>query len=177
MFQKKIPAGIKIPNDLYAIVEISAYSTPIKYEYNKKYNLLSVDRFLPTTIFYPCNYGYINQTLSLDGDPLDILIITPYPLQSNVIIRCRPIGVLNMEDEKGIDEKIISVPHSNITDEYNNIFDIRDISKSLKNKIIYFFETYKNLEKNKWTKNISLKNLENAQSIILQAYLRYQKKI
>ncbi|WP_343126594.1 inorganic diphosphatase [Buchnera aphidicola] len=172
----KIPIGKNFPNDLYAIIEISAQSTPIKYEKNQKYDLLMVDRFIPTSIFYPCNYGYINQTLSLDNDTLDILIITTYPLNSNVIIRCRPIGVLNMEDEKGKDEKIIAVPHSSLTKEYQNIQDISHLSEFFKKKIIHFFTTYKNLEKNKWTKKIKLENLQKAHSIIISAHTRYQKK-
>ncbi|MBZ2279812.1 inorganic diphosphatase, partial [Buchnera aphidicola] len=92
-------AGKNIPYDIYVIIEIPAHSHPVKYEMNKKYNMLFVDRFIPTPMFYPCNYGYINQTLALDGDPLDVLVPSPYPIQSNTVIHCKPVGMLKMCDE------------------------------------------------------------------------------
>lgn len=147
-----VPAGENIPDDIYVIIEIPAFSNPIKYEINKKTNVLFVDRFLSVSMFYPCNYGFINQTLSLDRDPLDVLVQTPYPLQSQSVIRCRPIGMLNMIDESGNDSKIIAVPHYSISHEYDHINDIDDLSSLLKLQILHFFETYKSLDKNKWVK-------------------------
>ncbi|VAX76283.1 inorganic diphosphatase [Buchnera aphidicola] len=171
-----IPSGKNAPHEIYVIIEIPAFSYPIKYEINKSFKALYVDRFIPTNMFYPCNYGFINQTLALDGDPLDVLIPTPYPIQSTSVIRCIPVGVLEMEDESGNDEKILAVPHKKITKEYKKIHDIDQISKSLKQQIIYFFENYKNLEKNKWTKVKGWKNFEEAKYIITKAINRYHIK-
>ncbi|ABJ90532.1 inorganic diphosphatase [Buchnera aphidicola] len=168
-----VPAGKNPPYDIYGIIEISAFSKPIKYELNKSFNMLYVDRFIPTTMFYPCNYGFINQTLSLDGDPLDILVPTLYPIQPKSIIRCKPIGMLNMEDESGIDEKIIMVPHKKITNEYKKINDINELSNSIKEKIIHFFQNYKNLEKNKWVKINGWEDSKMAKSTIIDSVNRY----
>ncbi|VFP85642.1 Inorganic pyrophosphatase [Buchnera aphidicola (Cinara pseudotaxifoliae)] len=172
----QIPAGKNIPHDIYGIIEIPAYSNPVKYELHKSFNILYVDRFISTAMFYPCNYGFINQTLSLDGDPLDILIPTPYPLQPKSIIRCRPIGLLNMEDEQGIDTKIIAVPHKKITQEYIKIDNISQLSELLKKQIIHFFNNYKNLEKNKPVQIQGWKNIESAYQEIKNSVTRYHKK-
>ncbi|MGP1930811.1 MAG: inorganic diphosphatase, partial [Arsenophonus sp. ET-DL12-MAG3] len=110
-----VPAGKELPEDIYVIIEISANADPIKYEVDKKTGAIFVDRFISTTMFYPCNYGYINRTLSLDNDPVDVLVPTPYPVQQGTIIRCRPIGMLRMIDESGKDTKLIAVPHSKLT--------------------------------------------------------------
>ncbi|WMY97256.1 MAG: inorganic diphosphatase [Arsenophonus sp.] len=147
---KNIPNGKKVPDDLYAIIEIPAYSLPVKYEINKDLGVLFVDRFIATSMFYPCNYGYINNTLALDGDPMDVLVPTPYPLQSKTVIRCRPIGLLKMTDESGIDLKLIAVPHSKITKEYDHIYSICDLPILLKKQIQHFFQNYKQLESKKW---------------------------
>ena len=140
----KVKAGDNIPNDIYVIIEIPSNSYPIKYEIDKKSGVLFVDRFIPTPMFYPCNYGYINQTLSLDNDPLDVLVPSPYPIQSNTVIHCRPIGILKMHDEAGHDAKIIAVPNVKICEEYKNINNISDISNLLKKQIVHFFQNYKN---------------------------------
>jgi inorganic pyrophosphatase len=174
---KKIKSGNKIPKEIYVIIEISAFSTPIKYEINKKNQLLMVDRIIPTTMFYPCNYGYINKTLSLDGDPLDALVITPYPLIPYSIITCKPIGMLNMEDESGKDYKILCVPIKKICSKYNKIKNIHDISKSILNKIEHFFKYYKKLEKNKWTKILGWKDKQDTQKEIINSIKRYKKHI
>ncbi|CAL4318794.1 Inorganic pyrophosphatase [Buchnera aphidicola (Eriosoma grossulariae)] len=172
---KKIPVGNNFPEDIYAIIEISAFSNPIKYEMNKTYNELFVDRFISSAMIYPCNYGYINNTQSLDGDPLDILIPTPYPLLAPSVIQCRPVGILMMQDESGDDSKIIAVPHNNISQEYNSIQDIIDFPILLKNQIQNFFENYKNLEKNKWVKIIEWQNKKNAILEIKNSIKRYEK--
>ncbi|MGI4816874.1 MAG: inorganic diphosphatase [Janthinobacterium lividum] len=171
----QIPAGKNIPYDIYGIIEIPAYSSPVKYELHKSFNVLRVDRFIPTTMFYPCNYGFINQTLSLDGDPLDILIPTPYPLQPKSIIRCKPIGLLSMEDEKGIDTKIIAVPHKKTTREYIKINNINQLSELLKKQIIHFFNNYKTLEKNKSVQIQGWKNVESAYQEINNSVTRYHE--
>lgn len=169
---KKIPAGINIPEDLYAIIEISAKSFPIKYEINKNFDVLFVDRFIPTAMFYPCNYGYINFTLCEDGDPLDILVISPYPLKPITVIRCRPIGLLNMVDESGNDEKVLAVPHKKICNDYNHIQDIDDLPILFKKKIEHFFQQYKALEEKKWTKIKKWENVKFTKEKILTCYMR-----
>ncbi|NIH41211.1 MAG: inorganic diphosphatase [Buchnera aphidicola (Periphyllus aceris)] len=162
-------------NKIDVTIEISSHSTPVKYEFNKKKMFLEVDRIIPTSMFYPCNYGFINKTISLDKDPLDALVITPYPLIPNSLIKCKPIGMLNMEDESGIDYKIICVPIKKICKESILINEITDISKNLLNKISHFFKYYKKLEKNKWTKILEWKSSNSAKKEISLSYNRYKK--
>ncbi|MBW0486550.1 hypothetical protein O181_026265 [Austropuccinia psidii MF-1] len=138
-----IAAGDNIPNDIYVIIEIPSNSSPIKYEMDKESGLLFVDRFISTPMFYPCNYGYINQTLSMDGDPLDVLVPSPYPIQSRSVIHCKPIGMLKMQDESGDDAKVIAVPKSKVCKTYQNVNNIKDISELLKKQIEHFFKYYK----------------------------------
>lgn len=172
---KNIPSGIKIPEEIYVIIEISSNSTPIKYEMDKKSGMLFVDRFIPTSMFYPCNYGYINNTLSLDGDPLDALVITPFSLNPGSVILTKPIGMINLTDEKGEDNKIITVPHNKISNEYNNINDIFDISLILRNKILHFFEHYKDLEKEKWIKFNGWSSYKDSKIEIIKSCNRFNK--
>ncbi|CAL4042071.1 Inorganic pyrophosphatase [Buchnera aphidicola (Phyllaphis fagi)] len=164
---KYVPSGNNIPNDIYVIIEIPLNSHSIKYEIKKKSEVLYVDRFIPTSMVYPCNYGYINHTLSNDGDPLDVLIPITYSLQPKCVIKCRPIGILKMIDESGEDSKIIAVPHEDICKDYNDIVDIHDLSNITKKKIIHFFEHYKDLENEKWIKIIGLENIESAKKEIM----------
>ncbi len=142
-----VPAGKDLPEDIYVVIEIPANADPIKYEIDKESGALFVDRFMSTAMFYPCNYGYINHTLSLDGDPVDVLVPTPYPLQPGSVIRCRPVGVLKMTDEAGEDAKLIAVPHTKLSKEYDHIKDVNDLPELLKAQIAHFFEHYKDLEK------------------------------
>ncbi|AHG60280.1 inorganic diphosphatase [Buchnera aphidicola] len=171
----KIIAGDNIPNDIYVIIEIPSNSSPIKYEMDKKSGMLFVDRFISTPMFYPCNYGYINQTLSSDGDPLDALVPSYYPIQSNCVIHCKPIGMLKMHDESGEDAKIIAVPNSKICKEYETINDISDLSTLLKKQISHFFQNYKKLEKEKWVKIIGWGNQTDAKLEISTSYNRAKK--
>ena len=122
-----VPAGKDLPEDIYVVIEIPANADPIKYEVDKESGALFVDRFMSTAMFYPCNYGYINHTLSLDGDPVDVLVPTPYPLQPGSVIRCRPVGVLKMTDESGEDAKLVAVPHTKLSKEYDHIKDVNDL--------------------------------------------------
>jgi len=115
MSYSNIPAGKDAPNDIYVIIEIPANAAPIKYEIDKDSDALFVDRFMGTAMFYPANYGYVPNTLSEDGDPLDVLVVTPHPVEPGSVIRCRPVGKLNMEDDGGIDAKLIAVPHDKLT--------------------------------------------------------------
>ncbi len=150
MNKKLIPSGNNLPEDINVIIEISANNAPVKYEFNQETNILFVDRFILTPMFYPCNYGYINKTLSMDGDPIDVLVPTPYPLQPGSVINCRPIGALKMTDESGKDHKLIAVPTTKLTQQYDGINKISDLPELLRMQIIHFFQHYKDLEKNKW---------------------------
>ncbi|WP_343184096.1 inorganic diphosphatase [Buchnera aphidicola (Ceratovacuna keduensis)] len=171
---KKISSGKNPPHDIFAIIEISSNSSPVKYEINKNCGNIFVDRFIPVAMFYPYNYGYINNTLSEDGDCLDTLVITPYPIISKSVIRCIPIGMLKMIDESGKDNKIISIPNKKITEEYKNILDINDLKSNIKKKIQNFFYNYKKLEKNKWIKIIGWGNKKEAKEEILKSIKNYK---
>ncbi|MFW0068092.1 MAG: inorganic diphosphatase [Coxiella endosymbiont of Dermacentor silvarum] len=147
----KVSAGNDI-NDFNAIIEITMNEGGVKYEYNKEFRLLTVDRFIPITMHYPCNYGFVPNTLSEDGDPLDVLVITPVPIQSGTLIRVRAVGLMRMEDESGKDSKILTFPLAKACREYQSIQTIKDVSPLLLDTITYFFEHYKDLELNKWAK-------------------------
>src|SRR6188472_3654985 len=116
----RVPAGANVPNDCNVVIEIPMHGEPIKYEVDKATGAVFVDRFMSTAMHYPCNYGYIPQTLSDDGDPVDVLVITPYPLLPGVVVTCRAIGVLNMEDEAGGDAKLLAVPIDKILPIYQH---------------------------------------------------------
>ncbi|KKL55250.1 hypothetical protein LCGC14_2257270, partial [marine sediment metagenome] len=152
MIFANIPAGINPPEDIYVAIEIPAYSSPVKYELDKDMGALLVDRFMATPMFYPANYGFIPHTLADDGDPLDVLVVTPHPVEAGSIIRCRPVGVLNMEDEAGGDAKLVAVPHDKLTRAYTDVKEIDDLPKLLRDQIQHFFENYKTLEPGKWVK-------------------------
>ncbi|MFP3019121.1 MAG: inorganic diphosphatase [Arsenophonus sp.] len=176
MTLSNVPAGKKLPEDIYVIIEIPANADPIKYEVNKKFGAIFVDRFISTSMFYPCNYGYINHTLSLDNDPIDVLVTTPYPVQSGAIIRSRPIGLLKIIDESGEDAKLIAVPHYKLSKEYDHIKDIIDLPELLRAQIKHFFEHYKDLEEGKWIKVEGWENVDAAKSEILSSFERATKK-
>ena len=169
-----VPAGKDLPNDIYVVIEIPSNSTPVKYEIEKDHDALFVDRFMAAPMFYPANYGYINNTLADDGDALDVLVITPYPVVPGSVIRCRPVGLLNMTDEAGEDAKLIAVPHEKLTQAYNDVQDINDVPELLRNQIKDFFENYKNLEKGKWVKVESWEGADAAKAKILIAAKNYQ---
>lgn len=171
-----VPAGKSLPEDINVIIEIPANASPIKYEVDKESGAVFVDRFMTAPMFYPANYGYVNHTLSLDGDPVDVLVPTPYPLQTGSVIRCRPVGVLNMTDESGEDAKIIAVPVSKLSKEYDHIQDIDDLPKLLKDQITLFFEHYKDLEEGKWVKVDGWSDKAAAEAEIVSSYERAQKK-
>lgn len=149
---EKIPAGRDVPNDFNVIVEIPMNADPIKYEVDKETGTLYVDRFMGSAMHYPCNYGYIPQTLSEDGDPVDVLVVTPFPLVHGVVVRCRPIGMLSMSDEAGQDAKILAVPINEILPWYKHWKKPEDIAPERLAQIRHFFEHYKDLEKGKWVK-------------------------
>ncbi|WP_318481889.1 inorganic diphosphatase [Photobacterium leiognathi] len=176
MSLNQVPAGKDIPEDIYVVIEIPANADPIKYEVDKDTGAIFVDRFMSSPMFYPCNYGYVNNTLSLDDDPVDVLVPTPFPLVTGAVIRCRPVGVLKMTDESGEDAKIVAVPHSKLSKEYDHINDVNDLPELLKAQITHFFERYKELEPNKWVKVEGWDNAEAAKAEILTSFERAQKK-
>ncbi|BDZ74962.1 MULTISPECIES: inorganic diphosphatase [Methylophaga] len=145
----RVGSGKNLPTDINVIIEIPSHSDPVKYEVDKETGALFVDRFMNTAMFYPCNYGYVPHTLSDDGDPVDVLVVSPYALISGSVVSCRPVGMLKMTDESGEDAKIIAVPHDKMYDDVN---DINDLPERLLNQLSHFFEHYKDLEKNKWVK-------------------------
>ncbi|RED51302.1 inorganic diphosphatase [Aestuariispira insulae] len=147
----KIPAGKNPPEDINVVIEVPM-GVPIKYELDKESGAVFVDRFIATPMYYPANYGFIPGTLSDDGDPADVLVVGQLPLQPGCVIRCRPIGVLIMEDEAGMDEKILAVPHEKMTPYYNDIQEATDLPQRLLDQIKHFFEHYKDLEPGKWVK-------------------------
>lgn len=174
MSLKHVPAGDKLPDEVNVVIEIPANADPVKYEIDKDTGALWVDRFMLTPMFYPANYGFVNDTLSLDGDPVDVLVVTPYPLQHGCVITCRPVGVLKMSDESGEDAKIIAVPVSKLYKEYDHIADIGDVDELLKAQIQHFFESYKQLEPGKWVKVEGWGDVNDAKEELRSSFARAQ---
>ncbi len=175
MSYNNIPAGKDVPNDIYVVIEIPANNDPIKYEIDKDSDALFVDRFMGTPMFYPANYGYIPNTLSDDGDPLDVLVVTPYPVVAGSVIRARVVGKLDMEDDGGIDAKLIAVPHDKLTPLYKHVQEYTDLPELLIKQIEHFFTRYKDLEPGKWVKIQGWQNAEAARQEILKAVAAVQK--
>lgn len=175
MFVDKIPAKTK-DDHFNVIIEISMNDNPVKYEFDKEVGAIFVDRFMQVPMYYPCNYGFIPHTLSEDGDPADVLVMSQYPIIPGAIIKVRPVAVLMMEDESGKDEKILAVPATKLDVTYENIKDIEDVPMIIKDRIKHFFEHYKLLEKGKWVKVLGWKDASNAQKIIEEAIARFHKK-
>ncbi|MFP4161924.1 MAG: inorganic diphosphatase [Ectothiorhodospira sp.] len=172
----KISAGKDVPNNINVIIEIPAQSSPVKYEVDKDSGALLVDRFMATPMFYPCNYGFVPHTLSDDGDPVDVLVMTPYPLLSGSVILCRPVGVLNMTDEAGEDAKLLAVPVSKLSPEYDGIQGPDDVPPLLLEQIRHFFEHYKELEPNKWVKVQGWAGADAARAEIESSVQRFRGK-
>jgi inorganic pyrophosphatase len=148
----RIPVGDNPPYEVNVIIEISLGGNPVKYEMDKDSGAMYVDRFLHTAMYYPCNYGFIPHTLSDDGDPVDAAVLGQIAVSPGVVIRSRPIGVLIMEDESGIDEKILCVPVDDLHPFYANVGSYRDVRPILIDQIAHFFGHYKDLEEGKWVK-------------------------
>ncbi|WP_428609407.1 inorganic diphosphatase [Sedimenticola sp.] len=148
----RVTSGSDVPNEINVIIEIPAQSDPVKYELDKETGAMFVDRFMSTSMRYPCNYGYVPHTLSADGDPVDVLVVTRYPLIPGSVIKCRPIGVLKMADEAGDDAKVLAVPIDKLSKRYRKVESFRDISEDTLNQIAHFFEHYKDLEEGKWVR-------------------------
>lgn len=170
----KLTAGSKAPEIVNAFIEIPLGSN-IKYEYDEEEEVLKVDRVLYTAMTYPANYGFIPGTASEDGDPLDILVLSNYPFAPGTVIEARPIGMIYMTDEEGVDKKIIAVPKDKVDPTFSNIKDINDIPEAVKNKLVHFFEHYKELEPGKWVKISGWGTKEEAIQEIKKAIERKQK--
>lgn len=167
----RVGSGKNVPDDINVIIEIPSHADPVKYEVDKETGALFVDRFMNTAMFYPCNYGYVPLTLSDDGDPVDVLVMSPYPLISGAVVQCRPVGMLKMTDEKGEDGKVLAVPHDKM---YDPIQEISDVSELLLNQLSHFFEHYKDLEKNKWVKIDGWLDKAAARTEIIDSIARFQ---
>ncbi|MCP3672954.1 MAG: inorganic diphosphatase [Gammaproteobacteria bacterium] len=168
-----VKSGEDIPNEVNVIIEIPAHSDPVKYEVEKESGAIFVDRFMATCMHYPCNYGYIPHTLSEDGDPVDVLVPTPFPIIPSSVISCRPVGVLVMTDESGPDAKILAVPVDKLCYDYRGIENYTEMPQMLRNQITHFFEHYKDLEKTKWVKIDGWKDVATAKKEILESVERY----
>ena len=170
-----VQAGRDVPNDINVIIEIPKDAEPVKYEVDKASGAIFVDRILSTPMRYPCNYGYVPGTLGDDGDPLDALVILPLPLVPGAVIRCRPVGMLQMTDEAGGDEKLVVVPTPKIFAGYEHINDIGQVSGHWLERIGHFFEHYKDLEKGKWVKLGGWSDAEAARQAILAGIERHNQ--
>jgi len=169
----RVKAGEKLPEEFNVVIEISEGAGPIKYEVDKETGALFVDRFLATAMHYPCNYGYIPETIASDGDPVDVCLVTPYPVTPGVAIACRALGVLVMEDEHGGDVKILAVPVTKVCLRYAKWKSFEDVPESLLNTTRHFFEHYKDLEPGKWVRVGGWKGPEYAMQLVEEGVRNY----
>lgn len=167
-----IPVGINPPTDVNIIIEVPIGGEPIKYEMNKEAGTLFVDRFLHTPMRYPGNYGFVPHTLSQDGDPIDVLVANTRPIVPGAVMNVTPVGVLQMEDDGGTDEKIIAVPSPKVTKRYLHVHNYTDLPQITLDQIRHFFEHYKDLEPGKWVKMIGWADADMARSMIRAAIAR-----
>lgn len=162
----KIPPGVNPPTDINVVIEVPLGGDAIKYEIDKASGAMFVDRFLYTDMRYPCNYGFIPATLADDGDPVDVMVVGNRPLFPGAVVAARPIGVLVMEDEAGMDEKILAVPADRLTRFYKEIRDYSDLPEILIERISHFFDHYKDLEPDKWVKLVGWRDRKEAEKLI-----------
>jgi inorganic pyrophosphatase len=172
----RIGIGQDPPRDVNVLIEIPQGGVPVKYELDKESGALFVDRFLHTAMFYPGNYGFIPHTLSADGDPCDVLVVSQVPVVPGAIIRCRPVGVLLMEDEAGMDEKILAVPIDKLHPFYTGIKTYKDLPTVLCEQIAHFFQHYKDLEKGKWVRGLRWEGPADAERLVSEAIERASAK-
>jgi inorganic pyrophosphatase len=173
----KVSAGKKLPDQFNVVIEIPMNADPVKYEVDKESGAIFVDRFMSTAMHYPTNYGYVPKTLSGDGDPVDVLVITPVPLIPGVVVPCRPIGILMMEDEAGVDGKVLAVPIDKILSIYTQWQKPEDLNPLRLKTIAHFFEHYKDLEPGKWVKILGWEGPESAKKEILDGAANYEKSL
>ena len=165
----KIPPGTNPPEDINVLIEVPLRSDPVKYEFEKKSGAIFVDRYLYTSMFYPANYGFIPNTLYDDGDPVDVLLVGRMPLVPGCVVPSRPIGVLELEDDGGHDEKLLAVPLSKVSSIYDNVRNYSDLQEIELQQIQHFFEHYKDLEPNKWTRVGSWLDVTEAKAIVAKS--------
>ena len=171
-----VPAGKDVPNDFNVIIEIPMRSDPVKYEVDKDTGAIFVDRFMSTAMHYPCNYGYIPETIAGDGDPVDVLIVAQLSLPPGVVVRCRALGILKMTDEAGEDGKLIAVPVDKLTSFYKDVQSLDDLPPILLQRIAHFFEHYKDLEPGKFVKVDGWGDKAAAHKEILDGIAAYEKQ-
>lgn len=171
-----VTSGSNVPNVINVIIEIPMNGAPVKYEVDKVSGALFVDRFVSTAMFYPTNYGYIPNTLSEDGDPVDVLVITPVPLISGSVIPCRVVGMLKMTDESGIDAKLLAVPTTKICKMYESIKTFEDLPRHQLVTLEHFFQHYKDLEDGKWVKLGGWEGPESAHREIMDSIARFEEQ-
>jgi inorganic pyrophosphatase len=167
-----IPVGENPPTDINVVIEIPLGGVPVKYELDKSSGALFVNRFLHTAMFYPGNYGFIPHTLSADGDPCDVLVVTQVSVVPAAVIRCRPVGALIMEDEAGADEKIIAVPVDQLHPFYSGVRSYADLPPVMCEQIAHFFQHYKDLEKGKWVTIVRWQDVAGAEALVMEAIAR-----
>ena len=170
-----VTPGAKAPDEFNVIIEIPMNADPIKYEVDKETGAIFVDRFMSTAMHYPTNYGYVPKTISGDGDPVDVLVITPVPLIPGVVVPCRAIGILKMQDEAGEDGKVLAVPIDKILSIYTQWQKPEDLNPMRLKTIAHFFEHYKDLEPGKWVKVLGWEDREAAHKEILDGIANYEK--
>jgi inorganic pyrophosphatase len=170
----KVSRGDNVPYTLNVIIEIPSHAEPVKYEMDKATGAMFVDRFMSTAMHYPCNYGYVPHTLSPDGDPVDVIVVTPYPLIPGSVIKCRPIGVLKMTDESGDDAKILALPIDKLFKGYRQVESFRDMPQHLLDQIAHFFEHYKDLDEGKWVRVVGWGDREEACQEILASVKMFE---
>jgi inorganic pyrophosphatase len=171
---QRVTRGDNVPNEINVIIEIPSHSEPVKYEMDKTTGAMFVDRFMSTAMHYPCNYGYVPHTLSSDGDPVDVMVVTPYPLIPGSVIQCRPIGVLKMTDESGDDAKILALPLDKLFKGYRSIESFRDMPPHLLDQIAHFFEHYKDLDEGKWVRIAGWGGREEAREEIMASVAMFE---
>ena len=171
-----VTPGKHVPESFNVIIEIPMNADPIKYEVDKETGAIFVDRFMGTSMHYPTNYGYVPKTIAGDGDPVDVLVITPFPLIPGVVVPCRAIGILKMQDESGEDGKVLAVPTDKILPIYSHWQKPEDMNQLRLSQISHFFEHYKDLEKGKWVKILGWEGKDAAHKEILDGMANYAKK-
>jgi inorganic pyrophosphatase len=173
----KVSPGKNVPQAFNVIIEIPMNADPVKYEVDKESGAIFVDRFMSTSMHYPTNYGYVPKTISGDGDPVDVLVITPVPLIPGVVVTCRPIGILQMEDEAGMDGKVLAVPTDKILSIYTQWQKPEDLNPLRLKTIAHFFEHYKDLEEGKWVKILGWAGPEAAMKEIMDGIANYENSL
>jgi inorganic pyrophosphatase len=171
----RVSSGADLPNEINVIIEIPSHSDPVKYEVDKDTGAMFVDRFMGTAMHYPCNYGYVPHTLSKDGDPADVMVVTPVPLITGSVIACRPVGVLKMTDESGDDAKILAVPTTKLCRSYECVSQLNDMPQVLVNQIAHFFEHYKDLDEGKWVRVEGWGDADEAKAELLASVEMYKQ--